>query len=104
MSAEAAENTPALEVESVPEVAASAHEAARGQIIYITEHGERLAAIVPASVVVWLQKMPSDAFAALFQETAAERSLGEQFAQFAEEASDWAELTRAAAAETWPDE
>lgn len=104
MSAQAPENAPVLEVESVPDVAASAHEAARGQVIYITEHGERLAAIVPASVVAWLQRMPSDAFLALFQEAAAGRSLGEQFAQFADEASDWAELTRAAAVETWPDE
>jgi antitoxin (DNA-binding transcriptional repressor) of toxin-antitoxin stability system len=76
MSAQAGENAPVLEVESVPDVAASAREAARGQVIYITEHGERLAAIVPASVVAWLQKMPSDAFAALFQETAALSSEG----------------------------
>jgi hypothetical protein len=104
MSAEASENAPVLEVESVPDVAASAHDAARGQVIYITEHGQRLAAIVPASVVAWLQTMPSDAFAALFRETAAGGSLGEQFAQFAGEAGDWAELTRAAAVETWPDQ
>ena len=101
MGAQAAENAPVLAVESVPDVAAPAHEAARGQIVYITEHGERLSAIVPASVAAWLQKMPSDAFIALFQETAAGRSLGEQFGQFADEAGDWAELTRAAAVETW---
>src|ERR1700721_3470473 len=39
-----------LPVETTPGVAAPAHEAARGQIVYITEHGERLAAIVPAAV------------------------------------------------------
>jgi hypothetical protein len=32
-------------VESTPGVAAPAHEAARGQIVYITEHGERLARV-----------------------------------------------------------
>lgn len=31
-------------------------------------------------------------------------SLGDEFALFAEEASEWAELTTAAALETWPDE
>jgi antitoxin (DNA-binding transcriptional repressor) of toxin-antitoxin stability system len=39
-----------LPVETTPGVAAPAHEAARGQIVYITEHGERVAAIVPAAV------------------------------------------------------
>jgi len=89
-----------LAVEDAPNVASSAHEAARGQVVYITEHGQRLAAIVPASVAAWLLKMPSDAFAALAAQSS---ELGEQFAEFAEEASDWAEATRAAAFETWPD-
>jgi hypothetical protein len=31
-------------------------------------------------------------------------SLAEEFAIFADEASDWAELTLSAALETWPDE
>ena len=41
-----------LAVENTPAVAASAHEAARGQVVYITEHGERLAAIVPAAIEI----------------------------------------------------
>lgn len=39
-----------LPVEDTSGVADAAHEAARGEVIYITEHGERLAAIVPAEV------------------------------------------------------
>jgi hypothetical protein len=96
----ATENASDLAVEDAPNVAASAREAARGQVVYITEHGQRLAAIVPASVAAWLLKMPSDAFAALAAQSS---ELGEQFAEFAEEAGDWAEVTRAAAFETWPD-
>jgi antitoxin (DNA-binding transcriptional repressor) of toxin-antitoxin stability system len=37
-----------LPLEDVPGVADAAHEAARGEVVYITEHGHRLAAIVPA--------------------------------------------------------
>ncbi len=37
-----------LSVEDTPGVADAAHEAARGEVVYITEHGQRLAAIVPA--------------------------------------------------------
>jgi antitoxin (DNA-binding transcriptional repressor) of toxin-antitoxin stability system len=41
-------NMSELPVEDVPGVADAAHEAARGEVVYITEHGQRLAAIVPA--------------------------------------------------------
>lgn len=36
-----------LALEDTPDLPAAAHEAARGEVIYLTEHGERLAAIVP---------------------------------------------------------
>jgi antitoxin (DNA-binding transcriptional repressor) of toxin-antitoxin stability system len=37
-----------LPLEDAPDVADAAHEAARGEVVYLTEDGERLAAIVPA--------------------------------------------------------
>jgi hypothetical protein len=37
-----------LPVEGTPGVASAARDAARGHVVYLTEHGERLAAIVPA--------------------------------------------------------
>jgi antitoxin (DNA-binding transcriptional repressor) of toxin-antitoxin stability system len=46
-----------LAAETVPAVAASAHEAARGQVVYITEHGQRLAAIVPAEFAEILERL-----------------------------------------------
>ena len=46
-----------LAIESSPEVADSAHEAARGHVVYITEQGERVAAIVPAEIAAELERM-----------------------------------------------
>jgi antitoxin (DNA-binding transcriptional repressor) of toxin-antitoxin stability system len=40
-----------IPLEEVPrEVTDAAYDAARGQVVYLTEHGERLAAIVPAEL------------------------------------------------------
>lgn len=40
-----------MPLESAPDLITAAHEASeRGRVIYITEHGQRLAAIVPADV------------------------------------------------------
>jgi mRNA interferase RelE/StbE len=39
-----------LAVENAPDVAAAAHEAARGQVVYITERGNRVAGIVPVEL------------------------------------------------------
>jgi hypothetical protein len=36
-----------LPVDTAPGVAEAAHEAARGEVIYLTQNGQRLAAIVP---------------------------------------------------------
>jgi antitoxin Phd len=59
-----------LAVENTPAVAASAHEAARGQVVYITEHGERLAAIVPAAIAAELERLSPDELAELLEDFA----------------------------------
>ena len=59
-----------LPVETTPGVAAPAHEAARGQIVYITEHGERLAAIVPAAVAAELERLSPAELAELLEDFA----------------------------------
>ena len=65
-----------LAVENAPAVAASAHEAARGQVVRITEHGELIAAIVPPGVAAVLERLSPDELAQLledFADTAAAR-------------------------------
>jgi mRNA interferase RelE/StbE len=49
-----------LPVESAPDIAAAAHEAARGQVVYITEHGNRVASIVPVELAAILQGLTTD--------------------------------------------
>jgi mRNA interferase RelE/StbE len=51
-----------LAVENVPDVAAAAHEAARGQVVYITERGNRVASIVPVEVAAILERLTTDEF------------------------------------------
>jgi len=51
-----------LAVESVPAVAPAAHEAARGRVVYLTEHGDRIAGIVPLELAAILQWVTSDEF------------------------------------------
>ena len=46
-----------LAVESAPAVEGAAREAAEGQVIYITERGERLAAIIPADLAAALERL-----------------------------------------------
>jgi antitoxin Phd len=53
-----------LPVEDVPAVADAAHEAAGGKVVYITEGGQRLAAIVPADYAADLAEDLADAEAA----------------------------------------
>ena len=58
-----------LPLDDVPGLAAAAHEAAdRGQVVYLTEHGERLAAIVPADVAAELASLDDDERAELIEE------------------------------------
>jgi hypothetical protein len=49
-----------LAVENAPDVAAPAHEAANGQVIYITEGGNRVAAVVPAEAGAILEQLSAD--------------------------------------------
>src|SRR5215469_8233007 len=49
-----------LPVDDGPDLSAAAHEAARGHVVYLTEHGERLAAIVPAEFAALLEGMTPD--------------------------------------------
>ena len=51
-----------LAVESVPGVAAAAREAARGQVVYLTERGNRIASIVPLELAAILERVTSDEF------------------------------------------
>jgi hypothetical protein len=53
-----------LPVENAPAVADAAHEAAGGKVVYITEGGQRLAAIVPADYAADLAEDLADAEAA----------------------------------------
>jgi DNA-binding MarR family transcriptional regulator len=49
-----------LPVDGTPQVAAAARNAARGHVVYLTEHGQRLAAIVPAEFVEALEGMSQE--------------------------------------------
>jgi mRNA interferase RelE/StbE len=49
-----------LAVESVPDVSAAAHQAARGQVVYLTEHGNRVAGLVPVELAAILDRITSD--------------------------------------------
>jgi len=49
-----------LAVESAPDVAAAAYQAARGQVVYVTEHGNRVAGIVPVELAAILERITSD--------------------------------------------
>jgi hypothetical protein len=49
-----------LAVEDTPAVAEPAREAASGQVVYITEHGQRLAGIVNADLAAALERLTAD--------------------------------------------
>jgi hypothetical protein len=49
-----------LPLDDGPDISAAAHDAARGHVVYLTEHGERLAAIVPAELAALLEDMTPD--------------------------------------------
>ena len=49
-----------LPVDGTPGVASAARDAARGHLVYLTEHGERLAAIVPAEFAEALEGMSEE--------------------------------------------
>ena len=49
-----------LALEGAPDVAEAAHQAARGQVVYVTEHGNRVAGIVPVELAAILERLTSD--------------------------------------------
>ena len=59
-----------LPVENAPAVAGPAHEAARGQVVYITERGTRLAAIVPATLAAELERLTPEQLGELLEDFA----------------------------------
>jgi hypothetical protein len=86
-------------------VSDAAHNAARGQVIYLTEHGQRLAAIVPAELAAELEGLSPEAFRDLLEDFTDSQAAREALAEIesgarpvaAEEV--WAELGMEAQAE-----
>jgi antitoxin (DNA-binding transcriptional repressor) of toxin-antitoxin stability system len=63
-----------IPVEQVPEeLAEAARAAARGEIVYLTEDGERLAAIVPSGYAVELEDLSPDEVLVLLEEMTADQ-------------------------------
>ncbi len=60
-----------LPLDDVPgDVAAAARDASRGHVVYFTEHGERLAVIVPAELGPQLERLSPDELAELLEDFA----------------------------------
>jgi hypothetical protein len=80
------------------DVAAAAHDAARGKVVYLTEHGERLAAIVPADLAAELENLTPEEFRELLEDFADAQAAREALAEIEAGASPvpadrvWAEL------------
>jgi hypothetical protein len=53
-----------------PDISAAAHDAARGHVVYLTERGERLAAIVPAEFAALLEGVTPDQARELLEDLA----------------------------------
>ena len=84
--------------EASREVSNAAHDAARGQVVYLTEHGVRLAAIVPAELAAELEHLTPEAFRELVEEFADVQAARESLAEIEAGAAPvpakqvWAEL------------
>jgi len=84
--------------EASRQVTDAAHDAARGQVVYLTEHGERLAAIVPAELAAELENLTPAQFRELLEDFADAQSARESLAELADGAEPvpaeevWAEL------------
>jgi len=59
------------------EIAAAARAAARGQIVYLTEHGERLAAIVPPEFAAEMEDLSPDEVLELLDDLSGAPAVGE---------------------------
>jgi hypothetical protein len=84
-----------LPLDEAPGVAGAAHDAARGQVVYLTEDGERLAAIVPAAFAAALEGLTPEQARELIEDladgAAARKSLAEPGDDIPAE-QVWAEL------------
>jgi antitoxin (DNA-binding transcriptional repressor) of toxin-antitoxin stability system len=67
--------------EAPREVSDAAHDAARGQVVYLTEHGERLAAIVPAELAAELENLTPQQFRELLEDLADAQAAREALAE-----------------------
>jgi antitoxin (DNA-binding transcriptional repressor) of toxin-antitoxin stability system len=67
--------------EAPREVSNAAHDAARGQVVYLTEHGERLAAIVPVELAAELENLTPDEFRELLEDFADGQAAREALAE-----------------------
>jgi DNA-binding MarR family transcriptional regulator len=84
--------------ETSGQVTDAAHDAARGRVVYLTEHGERLAAIVPAELAAELESLTPEQLRELLEDFADVQAARESLAEIeagaelvpAEEV--WAEL------------
>lgn len=63
------------------DVTAAAHDAARGKVVYLTEHGELLAAIVPAELAAELESLTPEEFRELLEDFADAQAARESLAK-----------------------
>jgi hypothetical protein len=63
------------------DVAAAAHDAAQGRVVYLTEHGQRLAAIVPAELAAELENLTPEEFRELLEDFADAQAARESLAE-----------------------
>lgn len=63
------------------EVSDAAHDATRGQVVYLTEHGERFAATVPAELAAELENLGPEALQELLEDFADARAARETLAE-----------------------
>lgn len=71
-----------LPLDQAPDdVAAAAHDAAQGKVVYLTEHGRRLAAIVPAELAEELENLSPEEFRELLEDFADAQAAREALAE-----------------------
>jgi hypothetical protein len=87
------------------EVAAAAQDAARGQVVYLTMNGERLAAIVPPEIAAEMESLSPEAFRELLENFADAEAVRQALAEGGETVS-WEQVkaeAEAQAAEAEPE-
>jgi antitoxin (DNA-binding transcriptional repressor) of toxin-antitoxin stability system len=75
-----------LPLEEVPGATGAVDEAARGRVVYLTEHGERVAGIVSAELAVALERLSAEELEEAA--SAAEQAGHEDAAEFLENLAD----------------